>query len=108
MRPIYFAFQLFGGSTCSGDAAKSTTCHVATPGTNPIFHTITVVADILAIIAGVTAVIMIIVSGLTLITSQGNAEAAKSSRDRIIYSIVGLIIIGLAWMITSFIVNHIN
>lgn len=110
---ISFAFDIFHTSSnndasnvCSGKAVASSTCHAATPATNPVYHTLTVTADILAIIAGITAVIMIIISGLTLVTSQGNAEAVTTSRNRIIYSVVGLIIIAAAWSITSLVVDR--
>jgi len=93
---------------CADKAARaSTTCKATskTITTNPIYHTLQVTADILAIIAGIIAVIMIIISGLSMVTAQGNSEAITTSRNRIIYSVVGLIIIAAAWSITALVVN---
>ncbi len=73
---------------------------------NPVAKTLHTAANIIAMVASVIAVIMIIVSGLTMVTSQGNPDAVKSSRNRIIYSVVGIVMIALAWSITTFVVNR--
>lgn len=105
--PSALAFNLFSNNTCQTANGHTSSICAAQPGnTNPVAHTLQVTADILALIAGIIAVIMIIISGLTMITSQGNADSVKTSRSRIIYAVVGLIIIGLAWSITTLISNH--
>ena len=107
----FFAYDIIhNGSNCADKAANSTTCQATnTPiTTNPVYHTLSVTAEIIAAIAAIAAVIMIIISGLTLVTSQGNAEAAKNSRNRIIYAVVGLIIIALAASIASYVTSHLQ
>jgi hypothetical protein len=68
-------------------------------------NTIKDVIDVISVIAGAIAVLMIIVGGLRYITSAGNAEGAKSARNTILYSVIGLIVIALAQIIVHFTLN---
>ena len=44
-------------------------------------------------IAGMIAVIMIVISGIQFITSGGNPEAANAAKNRLLYSIIGFVVI---------------
>jgi hypothetical protein len=99
------AFDLFPKSVCQGPAAASPTCKQNTTG-NPVIRVIRDAATILALITGAAAVIMIIIGGITLSTSSGNAEAIASARKRIIYSLIGLVVVALAWAIVSFVTDR--
>jgi len=64
------------------------------------------VSEILPIIiglAGFLAVVLIIISGIQFVTSSGNPEAAAAARGRLIYAIIGFIVIALAFVITQII-----
>lgn len=50
-------------------------------------------------IAGVLAFVYLVVSGITYITAGGNAEQAKKGQQGIINSIIGIVIIVLAFVI---------
>lgn len=65
------------------------------------------VVNILTIIVGIVAVIMIIVAGFKYITSGGDSAKVTSSRNTIIYAIVGLIIVALAQVIVKFVLNKV-
>lgn len=54
------------------------------------------VTHFIALIAGVTAVIIIIISGIQYITSGGDTQKAVGARNALIGALVGLVIIGLA------------
>ncbi|HET7529230.1 MAG TPA: pilin [Candidatus Saccharimonadales bacterium] len=69
---------------------------------NPVNHILHVAANILALITGLAAVILIIVSGISMITSGGNSEAVGNARKRLINAVIGLVIVALAWTIISF------
>lgn len=99
--------KIFSG--CSS-APDSTVCQDRaaqnnSPSTNPVNHMINVAASIIAIITGIAAVIFIIIGGLTMVTSGGNAEAVSNSRKRITNAVIGLIIVALAWTIITFLTN---
>jgi|SRR5581483_2873433 len=102
------AFNLF--SPCSGQAASSGPCSSANQGSNgkdPIVTTINDAANIIAVVAGIAAVIMIIAGALTMVGSAGNAEGIAAARRRVIFSLVGLVVIALAWTITRFITDNV-
>lgn len=88
--------------TCSG---KSSGVCDSAGGTNPVVKTIKAAAGIISTVAGIGAVIMIISGGLNYVTSGGDVNKAKSARNRIIYSLVGLAIIALAYTIINFLVD---
>jgi hypothetical protein len=113
------AFNLFG-SNCKGDGTvqggNSGASPVCTSSNgaqgddnhhNVVLRTINDAANIIAVLAGVLAVIMIIVAGFSYVTAGGNAEQTKGARGRIIYASVGLVIIAMAWTITRFITDKI-
>lgn len=92
-------------SACS-QAPNSPVCKDQGTQENPVLHIINVAADIVAILTGIAAVVMIIISGLTMITSAGNQEAVANSRKRIVSALIGLVIVVLAWAITRFIIDR--
>jgi hypothetical protein len=56
--------------------------------------------------AGITAVIMIIVSAFFYVASQGDAGKVKRGKDGILYSIVGLIVVMIAFVLTNFVIGR--
>ena len=100
------AYNPFAGA-CK-QAPNSSTCTEAQQSSgNPIPSTIHTVANLVALGAGIASVIILILAGLTLVTSQGNAEAAARARKRIIYTIVGLVIVAVAWSLVTFVIDRI-
>ena len=63
------------------------------------------VINILSVIVGVVAVIMIIFGGLKYITSGGDSSNVSSAKNTIIYAIIGLIIVALAQFIVRFVLD---
>lgn len=86
-----------GGSTaCSANGSDPLT------GSNGVLKR---VALLLAVLAGVTAVIIIFVSGFRYITANGDAQKAASARNGIIGALVGLVIIAASTSIVVFVVS---
>lgn len=94
--------QLF--SACQ-QAPNSPICADKGTKDNPAIHVIKVAADIVALLTGIAAVILIIISGFTLVSSAGNQESVTKARRRIFAAIVGLVIVALAWTITRFVTD---
>jgi hypothetical protein len=65
------------------------------------------VANMLAILAGIIAVIVIIISGITMMTSEGDAGKVAKSRSTIIYVVVGLFAVVLSRTIVVFIITRV-
>jgi hypothetical protein len=71
-----------------------------------VVRIIHVAADIIAVLTGVLAVVAIIVSGLQMIISAGNAETVKTARRRLVSAVVGLVVVALAWTIITFALDN--
>ncbi|MCL5439151.1 MAG: pilin [Patescibacteria group bacterium] len=55
------------------------------------------------ILAGVVAVIIVIISGIKFITSGGDQKQVEGAKKTLTYAIIGLVIILLSYFIISFI-----
>ncbi len=64
------------------------------------------VINILSLVVGVAAVIMIIVGGLRYITSNGDSGQVGNAKNTILYAVVGLVVVALAQIIVRFIVGR--
>ena len=108
--PAYAAFDQnnINGNLCAGSngtfANPDTSC-AGTGATDSVAKLITTIVNVLSIIVGAVAVIMIIVGGFRYITSAGNPEGAKTARNTILYAIIGLVIVALAQLIVHFVIN---
>lgn len=93
-------------SSCS-QAPNSPVCKDKNTTENPAVDVIASAANIIAILTGLAAVIMIIISGLTMITSGGNQETVTNARKRLVAALIGLVIVVLAWTITRFVIDKV-
>jgi hypothetical protein len=66
------------------------------------------VLDMLLYLAGIVAVISIIIAGVSYITAAGNADQISSARRRITNSLIGLAIVLIASAVVSFIGNTVG
>lgn len=82
-----------GGGTCNNNG-------------NELTNVIKFVVTLLSIIAGVAAVIMLIVGGIKFITSSGDASKVAGAKSSIIYAIVGLIVVALSQFIVQFVLGR--
>lgn len=57
-------------------------------------------------VAGIIAVIVIIIGGIMYATSSGEAGALTRAKNMILYSIVGLVVIIAASAITNFVIGR--
>lgn len=64
-------------------------------------------ANIVALIAGIAAVIMIVLGGIGFMTSSGDAQKAAIARNRIMGGIIGLVVIAMAWAIIGMVTGKI-
>ena len=69
---------------------------------------LTKAANLLAIVGGIIAVVMIMVAGLKMITSSGDSKKFSEARNTIIYAAVGIVVIALARVIIGFILRLVS
>lgn len=55
-------------------------------------------------VTGAIAVLIIVLAGFRLITSQGDPGAVTTARNAIIYSLIGLVVVMFAFAIVNFVV----
>ena len=67
---------------------------------------ITTVINIISVLVGVVAVIMIIWGGFKYITSGGDSSNISAAKNTILFAIVGLIIVALAQIIVRFVLSR--
>ncbi len=67
---------------------------------------ISILINFLLWAVGILSVVMIIFSGFRYITSAGDAAKTKSAQTALTYSIVGLIVAILAWVIVKMILRQ--
>lgn len=105
------AFSLFGGA-CSAGGGGSAVCQDngkgntdPITGANGILHKITV---FITAVAGLAAVIFIMLAGFKYITSGGEPAKVESAKSTLIYAVVGLVVIALAYSIVSLVLSKLS
>ena len=83
-----------GAGSCGGTSVQGGIKHIAIE-----------VINILSIVVGIVAVIMIIYGGFRYITSGGESGGVSSAKNTLIYAIVGLILVALAQVIVHWVLN---
>jgi len=101
------------GNLCQGSDFNLTSngtnnCNNTSGGDTSISHVIKTIVNIVSIIVGAVAVLMIIVGGFRYVTSGGSAEGTKAARQTIVYAIIGLVVVALAQIIVHFVLNNVN
>lgn len=103
-----FAADVLNGINCnSATVSKSAICQDKTTA-NPVSGKnglLLKIVRIIAIVAGTTAVIIIILAGFQYLLSAGDATKATNARNSLLYALVGLLVIVLAQSIISFVIK---
>ncbi len=89
---------------CSGVALTGSACSGGAGNITPV---IKAAIQILTLIAGIAAVVMIIIAGLKFITSGGESSAISSAKNSLIYALVGLVVVALAQFIVHFVLGKV-
>ena len=102
------AYNSFNGVDCSDSTnAKSAVCSSRTSG-NPIAGADGLLADITKIVsfvAGVAAVILIVIGSIRYIVSGGDSANVKKAKDTVFYALVGIAVIVLARTLILFVLS---
>src|SRR3954470_23500632 len=84
-------------------AACDTTCNKTS--LNSIFAGL---ANTLIFLIGAISVIMIIVGGVTYVTSQGDSKKTENAKNTILYAVVGVVVAIASFAIVSFVTKNIK
>jgi hypothetical protein len=100
------AVEFFGG-LCEGAGSGTAACsggNEEISGTNGIILRAT---ELVSIIAGIAAVIIIMIAGIMFITAAGDSNKISTAKKTIVYAVVGLVVIVLARTIVTFVIGNI-
>ncbi len=61
--------------------------------------------DILSVVVGVIAVIMVIIGGLKYVTSNGDSNSISSAKNTIIYALIGIVVVAIAQSVVRFVLG---
>ncbi len=106
------AFPAYASAGAAGDAKKDVCAGVNLSGGNctgggaEITNVIKVAVNILSVIAGVAATIMIVIAGLRYIGSGGESSKIAGAKSAITYAVIGLVIVALAQFIVRFVLER--
>lgn len=106
-----YAFDAFE-NTCDSTTTDASVCQdqaaaADSPSTDPTTGIIPTIANIVAAVSGIIAVVFIMINGLNFMTSSGDSAKLSKARDGLIYAAVGLMIIVSARIIVAVILRYI-
>ena len=87
---------------------NDTNCTGGNDAVSTINDLIRKVINLLSVIVGVVAVIMIMIGGFHYITSGGSDTGVTSAKNTILYAIIGLIIVALAQLLVRFVLRQVS
>ena len=109
------AVGIFGGCTggtapTAGSAANSNQTSANTlcgaTAKDNVQDIVKNVINLILIVLGMVAVIMIVIGGIRYTTSNGDSSSVKAAKDTILYAVVGLVVAILAYAIVNFVLGR--
>ncbi len=95
------SLSLQQGANCSKGTDQQTDLF----GDTGVFRTIT---NVLLFLVGAIAVIMLIIGGIRYTISGGDKSQVESAKNTIMYSIIGIIVVILAYAIVNFVIDNLS
>lgn len=77
------------------------------PGGNTLWDDVSSIIKGVIAVLGLVCVIVIILGGVSYMTSTGDAGKVKKAKDTILYGVIGLVICVLAFAIVNFVLDNI-
>lgn len=92
---------------CSGINGNETAGNCAAPG-RTLSSVIKDILYLISAIAGIVAVVMVLISGYKFMTAAGDAGKVASARGTLTYAIIGLIVVAFAQFIVQFVMSEVT
>lgn len=106
--------DIYGTSDVTIGAGDSNACDIAGAANNPAcqndgnaFDTAKNIINAILAIMGVAATVVIIVAGIMMSTSAGDAGKVKKAKNAIIFAVIGLVITVGASLIVNFVLTNV-
>lgn len=105
---LSFAANDFGLATSALRAQLINNTTANETGAGPLKDIVQKVIGYILSFVGIIFLVQTIIAGLIWMTASGNLETTKKAKDQLKNSIIGLIIIAGAYLISSFVFQFIN
>lgn len=103
-----YAFKCVGpNGTIIDNATDMSQCAGGDTNKTDLMGTLNVVINVVLAVVGFIAVVMIIMGGISFITSQGDSSKVTKARNTILYGVIGLVIALLAFAIVNFVLMNV-
>lgn len=113
-----FSFNLFGivptasaDSICDNpnisDEIKGANGCPSSKSPGTLKDSITIILNSIILVAGLVAVIFIVIGGINYMTSAGDPGKVKKAKDTILYAVIGLVVCALAFAIVNFVIGSV-
>ncbi|MEX0749022.1 MAG: hypothetical protein WD467_02005 [Candidatus Saccharimonadales bacterium] len=94
-------------SACIGAGGSWTGSECSMGGDSPeLIDTVKTVIDVLLLVLGAVAVIMLVIGAFRFVVSGGDSNAVQGARNTILYAIVGIIVAFLSWAAVDFVIDQ--
>ncbi len=100
---------VYAEDVCNTSAPEEVKKAAGCSGSGPTLPTvITNILNAIILVAGLVAVVFIIIGGINYMTSSGDPGKTKKAKDTILYALIGLIICALAFAIVNWAISAIS
>lgn len=65
------------------------------------------ILNVVYLVAGIVAVIAIVIGGVRYTVSGGDPSGVKAAKDTVLYAVVGLVVVIMAAAITDFVIKNV-
>lgn len=106
--PVFAAEKdVFDQVKCGGSAGTSAVCNAdGNPITGPS-GALTRVTTLVAYIAGIAAILIMIIGGIMYILSGGDSAKVSTAKNTVLYALIGLVVVILARTIIVFVIGKV-
>ncbi|MCR5572630.1 MAG: pilin [Candidatus Saccharibacteria bacterium] len=94
-----------GGGAVATQRAKTGVDNVNPGAETDLNGMISTILNVVFGVVGIVAVIMIILGGVNYTVSQGDSQKIQKAKNTIMYGIIGLVVVLLAFAIVNFVLN---
>ena len=105
------AYDPFDGADCAKGSATAQSAVCKTDKSKSLTGSdgvIVAVTNFVAIIAGIAAVIILLVASIKYITSDGDPKEIELAKHTIIYAVVGILVVLFAKVVITYVVNKVS
>lgn len=76
--------------------------------TNASDQSIAGIMNVVYLVLGIVAVFVIVIAGIIFMTSRGDQNNIARAKNAILYAVIGLVVVMMAFVITQFIIGQIS